>query len=153
MPKETPPLTSIFNVDTSTNWLEETGLFALEAVRLKREKSQRIAELKERGKELQIVLRKIKVKSGRATKKGSDKLYIVKGSFASELFDPKIGNYEIKKYNKDKEENPELADELEKIYNLTYGYYATVLAQLAGTFETLCKDFWQKEKEIETNDC
>jgi hypothetical protein len=153
MPDKTPPLTSIFNIDTTTNWMEETGLFALEAVRLKREKSKRIAELKERGKELQIVLRKIKVNGGRATKYGSDKFYIVKGSFRSDLFDPKIGNYEIKKVQKHHIMNPELADELEKIYNLTYGYYATVLAQLAGTFETLCKEFWQKEKEIETNDC
>ncbi len=153
MPNDIPPAALIWDADTTTDWIKETGLFAFEVMKLKRAKSQRIAELKERGKELQIVLRKIKAAGGKASKPGSDSIYVVKGSFEPELFNPEIGNYEIKKGSVKYSINPELADELEKIHALTYGYYATVLGQLAGAFETLCKEFWKKEKEIKTNDC
>lgn len=131
-------------------WTKETGLFAFEVMLLKREKSKVIEELKERGKELQIVCRKIKATGGKATKKDSEFVYIIKGSFEPELFNPEIGRYETDKCSKELEIEPALTDELEQIHKLTYGYYGTELAQLSGQFETLCKTFWKQEKE-ETN--
>lgn len=143
------PASLIWTANPYHDWIKETGEFAYKVMQLKRTKSQRIAELIERGKELQIVLRKIKNAGGKAKKIKSRTMYVVKGSFEPDLFNPEIGNYTIEKVDFLKSINPELADELEKIHSLTYGYYGTVLAQLAGQFETLCKFFWKEEKEKE----
>lgn len=143
-----PPI----GVPVDSSWIEETGQFAYEIMQLKREKSAKVAELKERGKELQIVCRKIQKAGGKTSKIDSDKIYIVKGSFESELYNPEIGNYSVEIDKRKYSFNPELADELEKIHNLTFGYYGTILTQLASRFEIICKTFWKTEKEKMTND-
>lgn len=124
---------------------QETGIFAYEIYRLKKEKINVIDELMKRGKELQICCRKIKQAGGMATKSKDKKLYIVKGSFAEELYDPKKGSYEIGKTNENKEINPELADEIEKIHQLTFGLLGSKLTQLTNQFEMTCKKFWVTE--------
>lgn len=145
-----PPL-KLLSIPVDNSWTRETSMMAFEIMQLKREKTKAIKELKERGKELQIVCRKIQATGGKTTKKDSEAIYIIKGSFEPELFNPEIGGYETGKCSKKLEIEPALADELEQIHKLTYSYYGTKLAQLAGQFETICKAYWKKE--IDENDC
>lgn len=122
--------------------MQATSHFAFEILQLKKDKNVVVDELIERGKELQTCCRKIAKAGGKATQVGSKKMYVVRGSFDQELYDPKIGSFETKETRAEHVVNPALADELEKIYKLTYGYFGTKLTQLSSQFEITCKRFW-----------
>ena len=122
--------------------VQATSVFAFEILQLKKQKAEVVDQLVERGKELQICCRKIAKAGGKATKVGSKKMYITKGSFAGELYNPELGNYEDKPTPESTSINPALADQLEIIYKLTYGFLGTKLTQLASQFEITCKRFW-----------
>lgn len=122
---------------------QATSMFAFEILQLKKEKAKISVEIRERGKELQKCCRKIAAAGGKARITNSDTTIIVKGSFDPELYNPEIGSYEMKKCKKSKPAiNPELADEIDKIYKLTFGYFGSKLAQLSSQFQIICQRFW-----------
>ncbi len=139
--------------DRQDRLTQAISVFAFEILQLKKQKVEVIDGLTKRGKELQICCRKIAKAGGKATQAGDEKIYVVKGSFAPEIFNPEIGNFTIEKSKTEPSKgmalNPALADELDKIYKLTFGYFGTKLTQLASQFEIICKRFWMLDQTQE----